>query len=98
VAAYTWETGMKVLLIVAAALALSVSSASARARIYYPVAAYPQFITYPNGAPWCAYGYDCRFLNFAHCAEWSYAGPESCSKNPFFLAAYPVRRRIWPRS
>jgi hypothetical protein len=73
---------MKVLLMAAAAIALSASSASAQ----YPIGFY-----FPNGAPWCAYGLDCSYVNFAHCARAIDAPQRNCTKNPYFAAAYPSK-------
>lgn len=33
---------------------------------------------FPNGAPWCAFGFDCRFLNFRECADWIYDPARNC--------------------
>ncbi|MHC2621774.1 ABC-type antimicrobial peptide transport system ATPase subunit [Bradyrhizobium huanghuaihaiense] len=45
---------------------------------------------FPNGAPWCAFGFDCRFLNYRECADWIYDPARNCLKNPQFAAHYPT--------
>lgn len=45
---------------------------------------------FPKGAPWCAFGFDCRFLNFHECADRIYDPARNCLKNPYFAARYPT--------
>ncbi|APG14418.1 ABC-type antimicrobial peptide transport system ATPase subunit [Bradyrhizobium sp. JR7.2] len=45
---------------------------------------------FPNGAPWCAFGFDCRFLNYRECADWIFDPARNCLKNPYFAAHYPT--------
>ncbi|MDH2350239.1 hypothetical protein QCM80_06030 [Bradyrhizobium sp. SSUT112] len=45
---------------------------------------------FPNGAPWCAFGFDCRFLNYRECADRIYDPAQNCLKDPYFAAHYPT--------
>ena len=52
---------------------------------------------FPNSAPWCAFGFDCRFLNYRECADWIYDPARNCLRNPYFAATTrPMSTRAGP--
>jgi hypothetical protein len=75
--------------IVAAVAVFLISSVPASAQYAY---AY-----YPHGAPWCAYGFFCSYLTHSDCASSISGPPGDCTKNPYFLAAYPTPRIAFHR-